>query len=62
MLTEAERKLLVYYSTGERIIDGTQRTMQHQRLLALGYIHERGLDTREALITVTPSGRIALGR
>jgi hypothetical protein len=40
MLTEAERQLLLYYSTGERVIDGTRRTIQHQRLLALGYIHE----------------------
>jgi hypothetical protein len=37
-----------------------RRSLQHRRLLALGYIREQSLNIRELLITLTPAGHAAL--
>jgi hypothetical protein len=63
MLSNIEWQLLHHYSERERVIDGPERSLQHQRLLALGYIREQkiNLSIPGRLIVVTPAGRAALG-
>jgi hypothetical protein len=62
MLTKIEQQLLRHYSAYERAIRGAQRSVQHQRLLALGFISEQSLGTiQDQVIVVTPAGRAALG-
>ena len=61
MLSGIERQLLRHYSERDRVISGTQRSAQHRRLVALGYIREQSLITQDALkIIVTPAGHAAL--
>jgi hypothetical protein len=60
MISDIERQLLNYYSERGRVIRAMRRSIQHQRLLALGYIREQSLDIREMLITLTPAGFAAL--
>ncbi len=60
MLSEIERQLLHYYSQRERIFRAARRSIQHQRLLALGYIREQSLNIRELVVTLTPAGYAAL--
>ncbi len=60
MLSEIERQLLHYYSQRERIFRAVRRSIQHQRLLALGYIREQSLNIRELVVTLTPAGYAAL--
>ena len=57
MLNNIERELLRHYSERERIISG-QRTSEHRRLLALGYIREQRVhpNTSDRRIIVTPAG------
>jgi hypothetical protein len=57
MLSNIERQLLEHYSGRERVISG-QRTAQHQRLLAVGYIREQRVypNTSDARIIVTAAG------
>ena len=61
MLNNIERELLRHYSERERIIGG-QRTSEHRRLLALGYIREQRVhpNTSDRRIIVTPAGYAAL--
>ena len=61
MLSHIERELLRHYSERERIIRG-QRTSEHRRLLALGYIGEQRVhpNISDRRIIVTPEGRGAL--
>jgi hypothetical protein len=61
MLSNTERELLRHYSERERIIGG-QRTSEHRRLLALGYIQEQRVhpNTSDRRIIVTPAGHAAL--
>jgi hypothetical protein len=60
MLSDIERQLLCHYSERERTIRG-QRTAQHQRLLALGYIREQlHPNTSDRRIIVTPAGHAVL--
>jgi hypothetical protein len=59
-LSDDERKLLRYYAATERIIHGPVRSAVHQHLLHSGYIEERTVDTRGALVVVTAAGRKAL--
>jgi hypothetical protein len=60
MLTDGEVRLLKHYSERERVIKGLQRTAEHQRLLALGYINEEHLNMQDLRITVTDTGRALL--
>jgi hypothetical protein len=60
MLSEIERQLLQYYSDGQRMIWPVRRSLQHQRLLAYGYIREQSLNIRELQVTLTPAGHAAL--
>jgi hypothetical protein len=61
MLSNTERQLLHHYSERERVISG-KRTMQHQRLLAIGYIREQRVhpNTSDRRIIVTATGYAAL--
>ena len=61
MLSNIERELLRHYSERDRIIKG-QRTSEHRRLLALGYIREQRVhpNTSDRRIIVTPAGHAAL--
>jgi len=63
MLSNIERELLRHYSERERIISG-QRTSEHRRLLALGYILDQRVhpNTSDRRIIVTPAGYAALER
>ena len=63
MLNNIERELLRHYSERERIISG-QRTSEHRRLLALGYILEQRVrpNTSDRRIIVTPAGYADLER
>jgi hypothetical protein len=58
-LSDDERNLLGYYAETERIIHGPVRAV-HQHLLRGGYIEERTVNTRGALVVVTAAGRRAL--
>jgi hypothetical protein len=61
MLSEIERLLLHHYSRRERVIYwGMRRSLQHQRLLAFGYIREENRDIRALAVSLTPAGRAAL--
>jgi hypothetical protein len=60
MVSDIERELLHHYSVRERVVRGMRRSLQHRRLLALGYIREQSLNIRELLITLTPAGHAAL--
>jgi hypothetical protein len=60
MISDIERQLLRHYSERERVVRAMRRSLQHQRLLALGYIREQTLNIRELLITLTPAGHAAL--
>jgi hypothetical protein len=55
-----ERNLLRYYADTERVIHGPVRGAVHQHLLNSGFIEERTVDTRRALVAVTSPGRRAL--
>ena len=57
-MTDAE--LLQHYIQCKRIIDGTQRSPGHHRLLKLGLIEEHPVSIKNLLITVTAAGRIAI--
>jgi len=57
-MTDAE--LLQHYIQCKRIIDGTQRSPGHHRLLKLGLIEEHPVSIKNLLITVTAAGRITL--
>jgi hypothetical protein len=59
-LSDDERSLLRYYAETERILHGPVRGAIHQHLLNCGYIEERTVDTRGALVVVTATGRRAL--
>jgi hypothetical protein len=59
-LSGDERNLLRYYAETERIIHGPVRGAVHQYLLHSGYIEERTVGTRGALVVVTAAGRRAL--
>ncbi len=59
-LSDDERNLLRYYAETERIIHGRERGAIHQHLLRMGYIEERAVNTRGALVTMTAAGRRAL--
>ena len=51
MLSDIERQLLHHYSRRERVIYwGMRRSVQHQRLLAFGYIREENRDIRVRLV------------
>jgi hypothetical protein len=39
---------------------GMRQSLQHRRLLALGYIRDQSLNIRELLITLTPGSQAAL--
>ena len=60
MLSEIERQLLQHYSERQRIICSVRRSLQHQRLLAYGYIREQSLNIRQQWVTLTPAGQAAL--
>jgi hypothetical protein len=62
MLSNIERQLLHHYSERDRVVSG-QRTTQHQRLLAIGYIREQRVhpNTSDRRIIVTAAGYAALG-
>ena len=61
MLSDIERQLLDHYSRRERVIYwGMRRSLQHQRLLAFGYIREENRDIRALAVSLTPAGRAAL--
>ena len=62
MLSNIERELLRRYSERECIISG-QRTSEHRRLLALGYIRKQRVhpNTSDRRVIVTPAGHAALG-
>jgi hypothetical protein len=53
----ATPRRLNYYAEAERIIHGSVRGAVHQHLLHSGYIEERTVDTRGALVVVTAAGR-----
>ena len=59
-MSEIERQLLQHYSERRRIIWPVRRSLQHQRLLAYGYIREQSLNIRELWVTLTPAGQAAL--
>jgi hypothetical protein len=59
-LSSGERNLLRYYAETERILHGAERGTAHQHLLRSGYIEERTVDARGALVVVTAAGRRAL--
>ena len=59
-LSGDERNLLRYYAETERTIHGPVRSAVHKHLLHSGYIEERTVDTRGALVVVTATGRKAL--
>jgi hypothetical protein len=59
-LSHDERNLLRYYAETERILHGPVRGAVHQHLLRMGYIEERTVNTRGALVVVTAAGRRAL--
>jgi hypothetical protein len=61
-LSDDERDLLRYYAETERIIHGSVRGAVHQHLLRNGYIEERPINPKGALIVVTAAGRRALSR
>jgi hypothetical protein len=60
-LSDDERNLLRYYAETERIVHGPARGAIRQHLLNSGYIEERTIDLRDALVVVTAAGRKALG-
>jgi hypothetical protein len=60
VLTDDERNLLRYYAETERTIHGTVRGALHRHLLNSGFIEERTVDTRRALVVVPAAGRRAL--
>jgi hypothetical protein len=70
-LSDDERNPLRYYAETERIIHGpvrgtiiqgpVQGTVRHH-LLDMGYIEERTVDTRGAVVVLTAAGRRALLR
>jgi hypothetical protein len=49
--------VLHHYSAYERVIRGAQRSVQHQRLLALGFISEQSLGTIQDQVIVRYAGR-----
>jgi hypothetical protein len=59
-LSDDERNLLRYYAETERILHGKERGAIHRHLLSMGYIEERTVNTRGALVVVTAAGRKAL--
>jgi hypothetical protein len=59
-LSGGERNLLRYYAETERILHGAERGTAHQHLLRSGYIEERTIDARGALVVVTAAGQRAL--
>jgi len=59
-LSDDERNLLRYYAQTDRILHGSVRGAIHQHLRRSGYIEERTVDTRGALVLVTVAGREAL--
>ena len=59
-MSDVERQLLHYYNERERVTWGRRRSLQHQRLLAFGYIREQRLNIRELVITLTAAGLAAL--
>jgi hypothetical protein len=61
MISDIERQLLRHYSQRERVIYwGMRRSIQHQRLLAYGYIREDNRDIRALAVSLTPAGHAAL--
>jgi hypothetical protein len=59
-LSNDERNLLRYYAERDRVINTRDRTSDHQHLLGVGYIKERGVNIQELLISATEAGRQAL--
>jgi hypothetical protein len=60
-LLSDERSLLRYYAETERIIHGPERGAVHQHLLRRGFIQERPVGVKDAIVVVTQAGRTALG-
>jgi hypothetical protein len=61
MISDIERELLRYYAGRERVIHwGMRRSIQHQRLLAFGYIREDNRDIRALAVSLTPAGHAVL--
>jgi hypothetical protein len=59
-LSDDGRNLLRYYAHTERIIHGPERGAVHQHLLRNGYIEERPINPKGALVVVTAAGRRVL--
>ena len=60
MLSDIERHLLLHYTEGKRIIRRRDRSQQHLRLLAFGYIKEHVIDLGSLRISLTRAGYAAL--